>query len=440
MQLSRHLDKGFWAFALQGLVGIYGVVFMFLVVRALPPDEFGNFVLIQTAFLAIAQLGNGFAFGPMVKYYYDYEDRRILATNSLYLGVGFAMISGLLIWLFRVPLGSLFNSAAFAGLAYYIPILLMVSVGKFFSNQVMRSVYRIRGIFWTHVVYHGVATLLIISLAVLHKLHSAAQMLWIITISFVLQSLMGFWMVRDHLKIGTRIDVSVLRKLFDFGKYNIGTVANSQVFDRLDVFMIAAIVGPVEVAIYQSARLFVRLIEMYRQIVGLLAMPAFAKLSSEKREKDIKAVYEKGILFSHVLLVPVAVLLMVFAKQLFHFFYGGKYLDGVILLQLFAITAPVFIWQSVGEGLLNGLGFPQQSFGARTATTVAKVLLNLLLISLWKSVGAVIATIISVIILAIIITFNVKAKINFTINGILSRFKDLKNFIHLARLQLKGVL
>jgi O-antigen/teichoic acid export membrane protein len=135
----------------------------------------------------------------------------------------------------------------------------------------------------------------------------------------------------------------------------------------------------------------------------------------------------------------MSLILIIFAKEFYHFFYGGKYLDGVFLLQLLAITGPFFAWQSVGEGLLHGLGFPNISFSARTANTVAKVVLNLGLIYLLQSTGAVLASIISIAILAFVITRGVKTKVAFSIAGILSRFRDLKNFLKVAKLQLKSV-
>lgn len=438
MKLSEHIDKGFWAVAVQALVALYGFVFMYFVVRVLPEKEFGNYVLIQSAFLILSHLGSALAFGPMVKYFHDYLDRKVLLTNVLLIGVIYFLLSGLLIWTLRALLGTLFNSPEFSKLAFFVPLLLAVSIGRFFSHQLLRTLYRIKEIFLTHLVYHVSALVLILALTMSGKLTSAYEMLMILVIAFGLQSLIGCWLVRDQLSLSRRLDYGCLKTLFNYGKYLFGSSANSQIYERVDVFMIAAIVGPLEVALYNSAKLFMRIIDMYRQVVALLAFPTFSKLSSENRKKDIKAVYEKSILFSLVLLIPVSLILIIFAKQFFHFFYAGKYIDGVFLLQLFAITGPFFAWHTVGEGLLNGLGFPKISFGARTATTITKVVLNLVLIYLLQARGAVAASIIAIAVLAIVITRGVKSKVDFSITGILSRFKDIKNFLKVAKLQLKS--
>jgi len=203
--------------------------------------------------------------------------------------------------------------------------------------------------------------------------------------------------------------------------------------------MIAAFAGPVEVAIFSSAKLFARIIEVYRQVTNLLVMPAFSKLSSEKNFDAIKATYEKGILFSHIILVPLCLLLIIFAEELYRVVYAEKYLDGVIILQLFAIAGPLLAWQCLGEGLLNGLGFPKISFSAKTTAMVMKVILNLILISQFRSIGAVTAVIISTFILVYFLTRGVKSKLSFSLHVIIGRFQDVINFIKMTKLRLRGL-
>ncbi|RMD93363.1 MAG: hypothetical protein D6813_04200 [Calditrichaeota bacterium] len=439
MQLGRHLEKGFWSFAIQILIALYGVAFMVLVVRVLPPQEFGQFVLIQMTFLILGQIGSSFAFAPMVKYLYDYEDRRVLITHAVALGIITFIILGSMVWLLRFPLARLFNTTGFGDLAYFVPLLMFAAFGKYFTHQLLRGLYRIRRIFFMELTYYGLALGLIVYINFTSGLHTAAQLLKILVIAFIAASGVGFWLSRDQLKFNRHFNLECLRTLINYGKYILGLVINGQIYDRADVFMIAAIVGPVEVAIYQSAKLFVRIIEMYRQVVGLLAMPTFSRLQSENRQQDIKAVYEKGILFSHILLVPLAILLIILAKPLYQLIYAGKYLDGVIILQIFALMAPLFAWQSIGEGLLNGLGYPNISFSARTATTFIKIVLNLVLIYYFKSVGAALASLVAISILAIIVTRAVKSKVAFSLPGIAGRIQDIVNFVKSTGLQLKEI-
>lgn len=439
MQFARHLSKGFWALSVQVVIAFYGIAIMFLVVRVLPEEEFGNYVLIQMAFMITANLGTAFAFAPLIRYVHEYEDRGILLTSSLFLGFAFFSTSGCIIWLFKNPLGSVLNSTGFTKLAFFLPALLASSFFKYFNHQLLRGLYRIKSIFLTELTYHTIAVALILGITFSTRLSSAFQMLMILVVANVVSSMVSFWLVRDQLSFAWRLDLGCIKTLFDYGKFTLGSSASGQVHERLDVFMIAAFAGPVEVAIFSSAKLFARIIEGYRQVTNLLAMPAFSKLNSEKKFDAIKATYEKGILFSHIILVPLCLLLIIFAEELYRVVYAEKYLDGVIILQLFAITGPLLAWQCLGEGLLNGLGFPKISFSAKTTAMVMKVILNLILISQFRSIGAVTAVIISTFILVYLLTRGVKSKISFSLYGIVGRFQDVINFIKMTKLRLRGL-
>lgn len=441
MKLSQHLDKGLWAGGVQALVALYGLALMLLVVRILPEEQYGHLVLIQTLFLVIAHLGNSLAFGPMVKYFSDISDRRALLSNAFLLGFLWFAFWGVTVWLLRAPLATLFNAGLFVQDAYFVPLLLMLSLGKFFTNQVLRGVYRIREIFWSQLAYHGLATGLMVWLVLRGAMQRATDMLMVLCAALALQSLVGAWLARSHMReLRPRVDRAVLKRLFDFGKFNLGTAVNLQLVDRLDVFMIAAFVGPLEVALYFSAQQFMRIVGMYRQMVGLLALPAFSKLNSQRRLDDVKALFEKGVFMSHLIMLPLCAGLIVFARPFYELFYGGKYLDGVHLLQLLALTAPLIIWPALGEGLLNGLGYPARSFRARTTTTVVKLGLNVLLILLFQATGAVLATVLATGLLAVLISHDVRQHVPFHLRCILGRYRDVKNFLNAAKVQWKGVI
>ena len=50
MEFGKHVGKGIWAFGDKALPVVYGIGFIFLVVRVLPAKEYGAFVIAQTIF------------------------------------------------------------------------------------------------------------------------------------------------------------------------------------------------------------------------------------------------------------------------------------------------------------------------------------------------------------------------------------------------------
>ena len=68
MEFGRYLAKGIWGLADKALPVVYGLGYIYLVIRVLPEEEFGNWVLLQEVFLLISGLATAFALNPLLKY------------------------------------------------------------------------------------------------------------------------------------------------------------------------------------------------------------------------------------------------------------------------------------------------------------------------------------------------------------------------------------
>src|SRR5438045_379386 len=107
MEFGKHFGKGVWAFSDKALPAIYGIGFIFLVVRVLPEQEFGAYGVVWATFTFVTSLGYSLAFQPFVKFAAEREDAGTYVIASLTIGiVYFAVASLLLVSLkgFLVPL------------------------------------------------------------------------------------------------------------------------------------------------------------------------------------------------------------------------------------------------------------------------------------------------------------------------------------------------
>ncbi|HTY59825.1 MAG TPA: hypothetical protein VMF59_13460, partial [Bacteroidota bacterium] len=68
MEFGKYLAKGVWGLADKALPVVYGIGYVWLVIRVLPEEEFGNFVLVQEVFLVISGLATAFALQPLLKF------------------------------------------------------------------------------------------------------------------------------------------------------------------------------------------------------------------------------------------------------------------------------------------------------------------------------------------------------------------------------------
>jgi len=429
MQLTRHLDKGLWAIADKSLWAIYGAGFMFLAIRVLPKEELGNFVLVQNVFIILNHLSICIGLSPMVKYMYEIKDRGALIAAAVYLQVGFMLVALALLWIAREPFGRLLRSPEFSSLFYFVPLLFIAAFGKLLAIEIMRSLFRVRDVFWSDLAYFGTNLGLLILLTRAGRFDSARDQLSIMAVSYVVSSVISLALCWRSLQWNWKPPREVMQRLFHFGKFLFGSGINGQIYERMDVFIISAFSGPPEVAVYYSAKIFLRVYDMYRQAVNLLALPVFARLKAESRLQDIRIVYEKGVFFSHVALLVVMLALLLGADLLYQVFYQGRYAGGEVFLRGLSLSGLFLAWHVLSDSVLASIGRPDKSFRARTLATLLSVALNLWLISNFGSYGAVVAAVLSTAFLAVLMTVQAKAEIHFTWAGIWQRHRDLTNFV-----------
>ena len=98
MEFGKYLAKGTWGLADKALPVVYGIGYVWLVIRVLPEEEFGNFVLVQEIFLVISGLATAFALQPLLKFSSE-ENARLegIVSASLALNVLFVAVASLVV-------------------------------------------------------------------------------------------------------------------------------------------------------------------------------------------------------------------------------------------------------------------------------------------------------------------------------------------------------
>src|SRR5690242_17351408 len=101
MQFGKHIGKRIWAFADRALPAIYGIGFIFLVVRVLPEKEFGAYGVVWATFTIVTALGYSLAFQPLVKFAAETDRDEPYIIASLIIGILYFCIVSLLLYLFK---------------------------------------------------------------------------------------------------------------------------------------------------------------------------------------------------------------------------------------------------------------------------------------------------------------------------------------------------
>jgi O-antigen/teichoic acid export membrane protein len=430
VEFGKYLGKGIWGLADKGLQVVYGIGYVVLVIRELPREEFGNFVLLQEIFLIISALATAVALQPLVKYAAEErDDHRAIVTGSLVLNVAFVLVASIAGLAFRGPLGSILNAGSLTTLLLYLPALLLASFVRNFTLILLQTRFLIKEIFWTDVVHFLGAPLLVLAFTWTGTFHTAVDLITVNLISLSLSSILGFWFSRSLFRVTLGVTRQDVLLLWDYGKYSLGGIASYLIYSKADTFILSAVAGPVQVAIYNSVKVFIRIYDMISQLIQMFILPATSRLSSKGETASLKAVVEKAITFSTIGMLPVFLLFLFCASILVGILYGGRYQEAVPLLQVFSALTFFVPAAAVATNTLMGLGHARLSFILSIQFVVASVVLYAVCIPLFGTMGAAIAYVGSTVVLAWLSMAKMNRFVPVTIPALVRRTDDITVFI-----------
>lgn len=431
MELGKHLTKSLWGLADKALPVVYGIGYVYLVIRVLPEEEFGNFVLFQEIFLILSSLAAALALQPLLKFAAeDTQDAGGVITVGLVLNVLFVFLTSGGMVLLREPLSASMNAPTLAPLLLQLPALMAASFIRNFALILLQSRFLISRVFWIDAVHFLGAPVLIWVYSRMHLFDSAMDLIVISIISLSASSLLALILTWSLFPRNVRPTALDFRRMWDFGRYSLGGVVSYLVYSKADTFILAAFTGPAQVAVYTSAKIFTRIFEMATQIIQMFILPGASFLASRGEHSKLKAVVEKSLLFSTVGMLPIMIPLILFAGPLVNLIYGGRYPDAVLILQVFglmSLTIPTF---AIGSNVLMGLGEARASFVLGIQTLVVSVAAYAAMIPWLGAVGAAIGVVLSSFIMAAVALKLVQRYVPFTLREVLSRWRDILVFIH----------
>ncbi len=430
MEFGKHLSKGIWGLADKALPVVYGVAYVVLVIRVLPEEEFGNFVLIQEIFLVVTGLAMAFALQPLLKFAAEEtSDQRGVLSSALWLNTAFILLASLLLVGLRDPFSTLLNSPRLGPLMLYLPAMFAASFIRNYTLVLLQSRFLIQQVFWVDAFHFLGAPILIYIYSKMNLFDSALDLIIINILSLSASSLVGLILSRTILRLRLRPGKEEMRKVWDYGKYALGGLVSYMVYTKADSFILSAFSGPVQVAVYNSVKVFTRIYDMAAQVLQMFVLPATSRLASKKDVKSLKVFVEKALNFSTIGMLPVFVLFLVLASPLVRIVYQGRYLEAIPMLQIFSALALVVPATAVASNTLLGLGQAKLGFVIGLFLLLASVTLYLLFIPWSGAIGATIAYVLSSLVLAWMMLAYMRKNVPVTVHEVAVRTNDVKVFI-----------
>lgn len=430
-RVDKFINKGLWAAASQIIQLVYGIGAIFLIVKALPSEEFGTYILSQGIVRIIVMVGSALVYRHMVRELSVNDWDPKIPVNAFALSFLFNLIAIIPFIYFSDQLSELLNTPLLATL---IPLAIPIQLaGQFFKNFVQRLIISSRNpkrLFILNSVYFAILTVGLIYLNSQKDGINAEQIIYLAAIAGFVSAIVGWLLSWDILKRSNLVlSFNQQKKIINFGKYGVGSASADTVANNLDSYIIAYILGPLQVAMYSSAKVIFRFYQIISQMMDITVFPYSSKLVQEGRIEELKALYEKLLCFMYLVLFPVNIIAILLSKSAFELLYGDRYEGAYLIMQLLIVGATISPVVSLNAFVFLSLEKPKTVFFGRMINIILVAVIGFILTSMMGPEGMALAFIVGMLIQAIYLTAILMNTIPVTLRGVAGRVKDVYPFI-----------
>lgn len=176
---------------------------------------------------------------------------------------------------------------------------------------------------------------------------------------------------------------------------------------KIGIIFLSVFSGNISVGIYGAASIFIERLSIVPDGIGSAIFPRFSILYKESFDEAVK-IFKKFYLYMILLSMPMALGISILSKNIIYLIYGSKYDSSILILQILA-------WLFFIKSLVVFQNFTMQALHKEKKTakisiysTILFIILNLLLIPKFDTLGAAIAAIISSLISLILLSNSIK--------------------------------
>ncbi len=138
----------------------------------------------------------------------------------------------------------------------------------------------------------------------------------------------------------------------------------------------------------------------------IILLPAISKTTAERNTQETESLVNKSLRLLTFLLFPLVTLLVCYAPQALHIFYGPKYAAAIAPMSIFTIGVGFLTVFYVLSFALNGAGLVKIPMKLSFFGFIGMIALNFLLIPRFELIGAALATtIVSFVLMLSILTY-----------------------------------
>lgn len=327
-------------------MSVLAMITVAVLYRALTVEEIGYWVFFQTVAVLLDTFRTGFLQVALVKFYTGTQNERAkeVLGSVWFLAIVITAVLGLINLLF-VPFKSYFDNPAILVIIQWFGWSFLSTLPSGIASWILQADQRFDRLLILRIVTQGSFILSVILLIVFDLMQ--LQNVFIANIaSASLASLIAVLSGWSGIKTLGAKTASCVKEIYHFGKYSVGTTISANMLRSADTFIVAYMLGPAAVAIYNLPGRLMEIIEIPLRSTLATAMSSLAKAYNTGNKREVAYILQKYAGTLTVAFVPLAIGAILFADIATGLLGGGKYVDSeaanlLRIMMLLAIFYPI---------------------------------------------------------------------------------------------------
>jgi len=370
-------NNNFLSLANNGLVAVLGFFSFILLVRILPTNDFGEWVLFITTLNFIDMLRFGITRTAIVRFLsgaQEEEGKQLVGSNYA-INLTTTLLLVVAVWLIDFFAHDAVSESGFALFFTWFPLVALINLPFNNALSVLQARMRFDLILLVRLINVGSFMIyLVLNYFWFH--HGLLMITWLYILTNLLSSLVSSIFNWDGILYLFKAKAATNRIILNFGKYTSGTLIGSNLLKSADTFIIglSPFLGTTGVALYSIPLKLTEIIEIPIRSFAMTAFPGMSKASIEGNKELVKHIFYRNAGGMFWLMVPLMLFSFIFAKEFVTILGGPEYTQTAGVFQIFCVYGLLLpIDRFIGVAL-DSVNKPKQNFFKVVYMTLSNII------------------------------------------------------------------
>lgn len=393
---KKYFKETLWSFLTKGLTLVLFLLLNIILARRLGVDSFGLwslFLSVITLIFTLSYFGINASTKKFVAQYSGTDNLKNIFFSSIKLRFVLSFSFSILLLISHKHIAQLLGNSDLEILFLYgIPLVFFSGFVEYFK-AVFMGLHRIKYNFIINTCEFSLKLLLVILF--LYFSNSVISVVNSFSLALLGTAIVGFYLLYFNFYKDLEFTKKDFKKeILNYSYPLIFISLGFIILTEIDTIMIGYFLSSTEVGIYAIAKQIIIKLPHISLAIAMGTMPIFAKLN-ESNKLELRKKFYNLLKVNSVIFLFIVLGLLLLSPFFIPLIFGSEYIRSVLPLQILTIYLFGFATSILLSSFLNYIGKAKKRAYNISFTIVLNIILNLILIPEYGTVGAAIATSIS---------------------------------------------